>query len=157
MGSSNFHGVELKTVGEPTAIDHTDLRTYEIRFRMENVSVPNPGPLSNRNSTILAAWNSAQVIDGESQPPLLKIESIEFESPFFETWPPKAHTDILFANDGLDEKAYAREVLGRFATRAYRGSAGPPLSWISSWIIGRGHANTPIRWKQACGKRSASF
>ena len=121
MGSSNFHGVELKTVGEPTAIDHTDLRTYEIRFRMENVSVPNPGPLNNRNSTILAAWNSAQVIDGESQPPLLKIESIEFESPFFETWPPKTHTDILFANDGLDEKAYAREVLRRFATRAYRG------------------------------------
>ena len=83
MGSSNFHGVELKTVGEPTAIDHTDLRTYEIRFRMENVSVPNPGPLKNRNATILAAWNSAQVIDGESQPPLLKIEWIEFESPLF--------------------------------------------------------------------------
>src|SRR5262245_16911241 len=121
MGSSNFHGVELKTIGEPTAIEHTDLRTYEIRLRMENVSVPNPGPLKNKNATILAAWNSAQVIDGESQPPLLKIESIEFESPFFETWPPKTHTDILFANDGLDEKAYAREVLRRFATRAYRG------------------------------------
>jgi mono/diheme cytochrome c family protein len=120
MGSSNFHGVELKTVGEPTAIDHTDLRTYEIRFRMENVSVPNPGPLNNKNSTILAVWNSAQEIDGESQPPLLNIESIEFESPFYETWPPKTHTDILFANDGLDEKTYAREVLGRFATRAFR-------------------------------------
>ena len=125
MGSSNFHGVELKTVGEPIVIDHTDLRTYEIRFRMENVSVPNPGPLNNRNSTILAAWNSAQAIDGESQPPLLKIEWIEFESPFFETWPPKTHTDILFANDGLDEKAYAREVLRRFATRAYRGPLAP--------------------------------
>ena len=125
MGSSNFHGVELKTVGEPTAIDHTDLRTYEIRFRMENVSVPNTGRLSNRNSTILAAWNSAQLIDGESQPPLLKIEWIEFESPYLETWPPKTHTDILFANDGLDEKAYAREVLRRFATRAYRGPLAP--------------------------------
>src|SRR5262245_39478555 len=125
MGSSNFHGVELKTVGEPTAIDHTDLRTYEIRFRMENVSVPNPGPLRSRNATILAAWNSARVIDGESQPPLLKIEWTEFESPYFETWPPKSHTDILFANDGLDEKAYSREVLGRFATRAYRAPLAP--------------------------------
>lgn len=125
MGSSNFHGVELKTVGEPTAIDHTDLRTYEIRLRMENVSVPNPGPLRNKNATIVAAWNSAQEIDGESQPPLLKIEWIEFESPFFEIWPPKTHTDILFPNDGLDEKAYVREVLRRFATRAYRGPLAP--------------------------------
>ncbi len=120
MGSSNFHGVELKTIGEPIAIDHTDLRTYELRCRMENVSVPNPGPLKNKNATILAAWNSAQTIDGESLLPLLKIESIEFESPYFETWPPKTHTDILFANEGLDEKAYAREVLRRFATRAFR-------------------------------------
>ena len=125
IGSSNFHGVELKTVGEPIVIDHTDLRTYEFRVRMENVSVPNTGPLNDRNSTILAAWNSAQVIEGESQPPLLKIEWIEFESPYFETWPPKTHTDILFANDGLDEKAYAREVLRRFATRAYRGPLAP--------------------------------
>ncbi|MEQ1827331.1 MAG: DUF1592 domain-containing protein, partial [Pirellula sp.] len=120
MGSSNFHGVELKTVGEPTAIEHTEPRTYEIRVRMENVSVPNTSALNKRNSTILSAWNSAQKIDGET-PPLLKIEWIEIESPFFETWPPKTHTDILFSNEGLDEKAYAREVLRRFATRAYRG------------------------------------
>lgn len=121
MGSSNFHGVELKTIGEPTVIDHTDPRTYELRFHMENVSVPNTSPLNNRNATILAAWNSALAIDGESPPPLLKIEWIEIENPFFESWPPKTHTDILFANDGLDEKAYAREVLRRFVTRAYRG------------------------------------
>jgi mono/diheme cytochrome c family protein len=121
LGSTNFHGLELKTVGKPIAIDHTDYRTYEIRCRMENVSVPNTGPLNKRNSTVLAAWNSAQAVDGESQPPLLKIEWIEFENPFFETWPPKTHTDILFDNHGLDEKSHTREVLHRFATRAYRG------------------------------------
>ena len=64
-------------------------------------------------------------IAGESPPPLLKIEWIEIESPYLETWPPRTHTDILFANDGLDEKAYAREVLRRFATRAYRGPLAP--------------------------------
>jgi len=125
MGSSNFHGVELKTVGEPTVINHTDFRTYEIRVRMENVSVPNIGPLKDKNSTILAAWNSAQAIDGETKPPLLNIDWIEIESPYFETWPPKTHTDILFANDGLDQKTYARQVLLRFATRAYRGPLAP--------------------------------
>jgi hypothetical protein len=52
---------------------------------------------------------------------LLKIEWIEFESPYIEAWPPKTQTDILFANEGWGEKEYAREVLRRFATRAYRG------------------------------------
>ena len=139
IGSTNFHGVELKTVGEPIVIDHTDFRTYEIRVRMENVSVPNTGPLNDRNSTILAAWNSAKVIEGESPPPLLKIEWIEFESPYFETWPPKTHTDILFANDGLDEKAYAREVLRRFATRAYRGPLAPAEldRLVNYWTMAR--------------------
>jgi mono/diheme cytochrome c family protein len=141
MGSTNYHGVELKAVGEPIVIDHTDFRTYEIRFRMESVSVPNVGPLNDRNSTILAAWNSATTGNpvprkqgkktdpdpkeakggGNSAEPRLKIEWIEFENPYFETWPPATHTDILFARDGMDEAKYAREVIRRFATRAYRG------------------------------------
>jgi mono/diheme cytochrome c family protein len=139
IGSTNFHGVELKTVNEPVVIDHADFRTYEIRVRMENVSVPNTGPLNDRNSTILAVWNSAKEIADESPPPLLKIEWIEIESPYLESWPPKTHTDILFANHGLDEKGYAREVLRRFATRAYRG----PLALaelerlVNYWTIAR--------------------
>ena len=131
MGSSNFHGVELKTVGEPTAIDHTDLRTYEIRFRMENVSVPNTGRLSNKNSTILAAWNSAQAVDGESQPPLLKIEWIEFESPYLETWPPKTHTDILFANDGWTKRRMPAKSCAA-SPRVLFVARWPPPNWISS-------------------------
>ena len=93
IGSTNFHGVELKTVDEPIVIDHTDSRTYEFRVRMENVSVPNTGPLNDKNSAILAAWNSAKAIKGETPPPRLKIEWIEFESPYFETWPPATHTE----------------------------------------------------------------
>ena len=60
---------------------------------MENVSVPNTGPLNDKNSTVLAAWNSAKAIKDEAQPPRLKIEWIEFESPYFETWPPATHTE----------------------------------------------------------------
>src|SRR4051812_3233913 len=139
MGSTNFHGLELKTVNEPVVIDHTDSRTYEVRVRMENVSVPNTGPLNDKNSTILAVWNSAKEIAGESPPPLLKIEWIEVESPYLESWPPRTHTDILFASDGLDEKAYAREVLRRFATRAYRGPVAPAElnRLVDYWTIAR--------------------
>ncbi len=92
---------------------------------MENVSVPNTGPLNDKNSTILSVWNSAKQIEGESPPPLLKIEWLEIESPFLESWPPRTHTDILFANHERDEKSYAREVLRQFATRAYRGPLAP--------------------------------
>lgn len=139
IGSSNFHGVELKTVNEPTVIDHTDFRTYEIRVRMENVSVPNTGPLNDKNSTILSVWNSAKQIEGESPPPLLKIEWLEIESPFLESWPPRTHTDILFANHERDEKAYAREVLRQFATRAYRGPLAPAEleRLVNYWTLAR--------------------
>ncbi len=125
VGSTNYHGVELKVVGEPIVVDHADFRTYEFRVRMENVSVPNTGPLNDKNSAVVAAWNSAKSLKGENEPPLLKIEWIEVETPFFETWPPATHTNILFANDGLDEKAYAREVVRRFASRAYRSPLAP--------------------------------
>ena len=126
VGSTNFHGVELKVVGEPIIIDHTDFRTYEFRVRMENVSVPNTGPINDRNAAVVAAWNSAKMLKDEKQPPRLKIEWIEFETPFFETWPPATHTNILFANQKkLPEPEYVREVLRQFAVRAYRGPIVP--------------------------------
>jgi mono/diheme cytochrome c family protein len=121
FGSTNFHGVELKIIGEPIVIDHTEYRTYEYRVRMENVSVPNTGPMNDRNSAVVAAWNSAKAIKDEKLPPRLKIEWIEFESPYFETWPPQSHTKILFPQGEKPEPEYAREVIRRFATRAYRG------------------------------------
>jgi mono/diheme cytochrome c family protein len=144
FGSTNFHGVELKIVGEPIVIDHTDYRTYEFRVRMENVSAPNSGPLNDKNSAVVAAWNSAKEIKGDKQPPKLKIEWIEFESPFFETWPPATHTNILFANDGLGEAAYAREVVRRFTARAYRGPIAPAEldRLMNYWTKARANTDT---------------
>ncbi len=53
--------------------------------------------------------------------PLIVIESMEFEGPLLESWPPSSHTQILFASPDVDdEPRYVREVLERFLTRAYR-------------------------------------
>lgn len=121
FGCTNLHGVELTTVGEPLVINHADFRTYEVRVRMETMPIPNISPPSDRNAAILAVWNSARNIKGDAHPPQLKIEWIELETPFLETWPPASHTNILFPNDrGLAEPEYVREVIQRFATRAYR-------------------------------------
>jgi hypothetical protein len=121
FGCTNLHGVELTTVGDPRVIDHADFRTYEVRVRMETMPIPNISPPSDRNAAILAVWNSARPIKDDAHPPRLKIEWIELETPFLETWPPASHTNILFPNDrGLAEPEYVREVINRFTTRAYR-------------------------------------
>lgn len=121
LGCTNYHGVELKIVGEPAVIDHTDFRTHEFRVRMETMPLPNVGPPADKNAAVLAAWNSAPAIKGESNPPRLKIEWVEFEAPYLQSWPTAAHTKILFPNDGqLAEPEYARKVVERFAARAYR-------------------------------------
>ncbi len=56
------------------------------------------------------------------------INWIEFESPVFDVWPPKHHTDILFESPlkQTNEPAYVRAVLERFMSRAYRRPATSP-------------------------------
>jgi hypothetical protein len=126
LGCTNLHGVELRNVGEPIVIDHTELRTYELRARLENFPLPNPGPFRAQNCSILYAWNAASIIARDPNPPRLKIEWMEFESPFLEQWPSASHTRILFPNTAnLAEPDYAREVIRRFASRAYRGPLDP--------------------------------
>lgn len=145
LGCTNFHGVELKTIGEPIPIDHAEFRTYDIRVRMETMPVPNLGPPADKNSAVLSAWNSARVIKGEENPPRLKIEWIEFETPFLEAWPPAVHTNLLAPNDGnLAEPDYARKVIERFAAKAYR----RPLTsseldrLLAYWSTSRPHAES---------------
>ena len=55
------------------------------------------------------------------QVPRLLVHAVEFESPFYESWPPAAHREIFFHSENQDKpQVYAREVLERFATRAFR-------------------------------------
>ncbi len=56
--------------------------------------------------------------------PVLLIDWIEIEGPIYPSWPPPSHRRVLPEIAGKsaekDEKEYAREVLSRFMTRAYR-------------------------------------
>lgn len=54
--------------------------------------------------------------------PELFIDWIEIEGPIYDAWPPSSHKRILIdsPNKGVDETAYAREVLAHFMRRAYR-------------------------------------
>jgi len=54
--------------------------------------------------------------------PRVVVQSIEFEAPVTDVWPPAHHTRILFDSPlrASDPDAYARAVLERFMTRAFR-------------------------------------
>ena len=54
--------------------------------------------------------------------PRVVVQSIEFEAPVTDTWPPDHHRRILFDSPlrESDPSAYVREVIRRFATRAFR-------------------------------------
>jgi hypothetical protein len=62
----------------------------------------------------------SEYTDGRDVPRLL-IRSVEFEGPFYESWPPESHRNIFVAFDRQDDRpAYAREIIRQFATRAFR-------------------------------------
>jgi hypothetical protein len=54
--------------------------------------------------------------------PELMIDWFEIEGPIFDQWPPRSHTQILFDSplQKTDEPGYARQVVERFLTRAFR-------------------------------------
>lgn len=114
-------GSTLDRVGRPVAVSETEFSEFIFEGAMANYPNPNRDPL---NPNYLAGMREIGVIseytDGRAMPRLL-IQSIEFEGPYYETWPPKPHSNIFFASDNQDNpQVYAREVIERFATRAFR-------------------------------------
>ncbi len=117
--------------------DSAEAREFEFRGRIENIPVE-PGAVTakgnqppkiyiyyqnifdngelndHRKSAFDTSWNS--------EAPRILIESIEFEAPVADVWPPEHHTRILFDSPlrKSDPEAYAREVITRFAARAFR-------------------------------------
>ncbi|MDA0813425.1 MAG: DUF1592 domain-containing protein, partial [Verrucomicrobia bacterium] len=62
----------------------------------------------------------SEYTDGRDIPRLL-IRSVEFEGPFYESWPPPPHRNLFIDFDRKDDlPAYAREIIRNFAARAYR-------------------------------------
>ncbi len=114
-------------------------QTFEFRGRIEQFPLPGHNPkypglqvsISNASEGSKRAKNSKgqknkQGKKNKDNPPdptqpLIVIESVDFEGPVFESWPPNSHARLFFApSTQLDEREYARQILMRFMTRAYR-------------------------------------
>ena len=114
-------GSTLARVGQPQAVRGTELQEYVFGGAINDFPTPD---VEENNVNYLAGVREIGVryeyTDGRDMPRLL-IRSIEFEGPYHESWPPESHQRLLPDLPSKSEPAaYAREVLSRFATRAFR-------------------------------------
>lgn len=103
---------------------------YPVRI-INSVPGPNPEGRRSRHSGTPNAFTNVRsrvpwqikLTDDDFKPiqPTLIVDSVEWDGPLVESWPTPAHQSIFFAGEaGPKDAAYAREVVSRFATRAWR-------------------------------------
>jgi hypothetical protein len=125
-GDTPFGNVDFD--GMMVLIDFLDANGKELRYADRTYAVPP----AKKKPVKKGAKSNSSVAPYPAPPPTpenprldIVIESVEYESPVITAWPPKCHTEILVAGDAkpqtpADEMLYVQDVLGRFASRAFR-------------------------------------
>lgn len=121
LGLRRDCGSTFAPVGPPQVVAGNALARYTFEGAIRNFPSPD---VEKDNVNYLAGIREIAVrseyTDGRDMPRLL-IRSVEFEGPLYDSWPPAPHRNIFVASPAPPESpAYARQVLRRFATRAYR-------------------------------------
>jgi hypothetical protein len=119
-------------------VTNTEPKTFTFRGRIESFPLPGHNPkYPGLQVTVYNAYEDGKPIpkkkrmakknrknlpvEPDPTQPLLVVESVDFEGPVFDTWPPRTHSQIFFQTSGKpDERTYASKILSRFMTRAYR-------------------------------------
>jgi len=121
LGLRRDCGSTFAPVGPPQTVSGDKLSKFVFEGAMRNFPSPS---LGKDNVNYLAGVHEigvrSEYTDGRDMP-RLTIRTVEFEGPYYESWPPPSHKNIFFESEHKnDPPAYAREVISRFATRAYR-------------------------------------
>lgn len=121
LGLRRDCGSTLKPVGQPVAV--SSQRVEEFVFEGAINDFPNPH-VEKDNVNYLAGIREigvrSEYTDGREMPRLL-IESVEFEGPIYETWPPENHRNLIVeSGEPKHSPAHARQAITRFLERAYR-------------------------------------
>lgn len=114
-------GSTLAPVGRPQLVANDTFRSFVFEGEISNYPSPD---VEADNVNYLAGFREIGVrnefTDGRDRPRLL-IESVRFEGPFYESWPPRSHQNLFAAADASDQpEDRARAVIAAFATKAYR-------------------------------------
>ena len=121
LGFRRDCGSTYAPVEQPVAVTSTKSKTFVFDGTITNYPSPD---VEKNNVNYLAGIREIAVrseyTDGRDRP-RLRLRSVEFEGPYYDTWPPAPHRRILFASKNKANKAkYAEEIIRRFATKAYR-------------------------------------
>jgi hypothetical protein len=114
-------GSTLTQVEDAEPISDTNLASYVFEGAISNFPSPD---VQKENDNYLAGVREigirSEYTDGRDMPRML-VRSVDFEGPYYDTWPPATHQGIFIeSNHKDDQPAYAREVIRNFATRAFR-------------------------------------
>lgn len=122
------------------------LATFEITKTMDDphifeVAFENLGELEDKIAVGVGKLNEFQygrtkptrrgnfVFPDSTQTPYVWVDWLEVEGPFLDEWPPAAWQTTFFRGDTVseaEESSYAREIIARFAKRAFRGREANP-------------------------------
>ena len=117
-GDREFGNVAFK--GMIALIDFMDADGNELRYADRTYSDPPPKPNAKKPKKAPPP-NGRPAPEGDGPRYDIVIESVVFESPFVESWPPPSHARLLSNSDeAATEADRAREIVGRFMRRAYR-------------------------------------
>lgn len=121
LGLRRDCGSTLAPVGAPQTVANGKLTRYTFEGAIRNFPSPD---VEKDNVNYLAGVREigvrSEYTDGRDMPRLL-IRSVEFEGPFYDSWPPASHKNIFIDSaHQSNQPAYAREILRNFAARAYR-------------------------------------
>ena len=121
MGLRRDCGHTCLQVGNPVPVSDKGLQQYVFEGAINNY--PRPF-VQEGNDNYLAGVREITVrseyTDGRDMPRLL-LRSVEFEGPFYETWPPDSHRRIFHRSRNQENPvAYAKDILVSFASRAFR-------------------------------------
>lgn len=114
-------GSTLKRVGRSYPVSENSPTTFEFFGAINDFPRPHT---EKSNVNYLAGIREIGIrneyTDGRDIP-RLHIHSMEFEGPYYQTWPPRSHRNIFFpSNLPKNSPEYANEIISRFASEAYR-------------------------------------
>lgn len=121
LGLRRDCGSTFAPVGPPQVVSTAQNTRFVFEGAIQNFPSPE---VEKDNVNYLAGIREIAVrseYTDDRDMPRLRLRSVEFEGPFYEAWPPPSHKAIFIDSPRkADPQAYGREIIRRFATRAYR-------------------------------------
>ncbi len=126
LGLRRDCGSTFAPVGAPQVVSSEKLTKFVFEGAIRNFPSPEPDKdIVNYLAGIHEIGVRSEYTDGRDMPRLV-VRSVEFEGPYYDTWPPASYKNIFVDFERRnDREAYGRKIIHEFATKAYRRPVTP--------------------------------